>query len=140
VPAARWTRSTLDRQAVTEVEDRLRSRHAELTDEAHALAGMAAEASADRGAATHHAEIAAIHRERLTRQIADVDAALARLSCGNYGFCETCGRFIGLDRLRELPFTRACQPCRTASQRTITSPSQPAGPRGRTEVRRISSR
>src|SRR5262249_19465392 len=140
MPPARWTRSTLERQPLTEVEELLRCRHADLTVEAHALAGTTAQAPVSRGTTVDHTEIAAVHLDRLTRQIAVVDAALSRLSRGDYGFCDSCGRFIGLARLRELPFTRECQPCRTASQGILMNPAQPAGPRGLAPSRRISSR
>ena len=35
--------------------------------------------------------------------IADIDAALAKLETGTYGFCETCGEQIRSDRLEALP-------------------------------------
>ena len=46
--------------------------------------------------------------ESVEAELAEVDAALARLDDGTYGTCEACGRPIGDDRLDALPFTRFC--------------------------------
>jgi len=43
--------------------------------------------------------------------VAEVDAALARLDRGSYGSCEHCGDAIGRQRLRALPATRLCLAC-----------------------------
>ncbi len=43
-------------------------------------------------------------RERARRDLAQVDAALARLEAGTYGLCAACGRPIGADRLEALPW------------------------------------
>src|SRR5262249_41216455 len=40
--------------------------------------------------------------------LAEIDAALVRLDQGRFGVCEECGREIGRDRLRALPFARFC--------------------------------
>lgn len=48
---------------------------------------------------------------RRTRELAEVDAALARLEGGTYGSCEVCGDAIGRQRLRALPETRVCLAC-----------------------------
>ena len=46
-----------------------------------------------------------------TRELADVDRALARLhdDPANFGLCETCARPIPLERLRLVPGTRYCR-------------------------------
>jgi DnaK suppressor protein len=46
--------------------------------------------------------------EQLRAEIADVDAALARVAEGTYGRCQACGRPIGRERLEALPATRFC--------------------------------
>lgn len=38
----------------------------------------------------------------------EIDAALQRLDDGTYGTCEICGKPIGSDRLRALPWARLC--------------------------------
>jgi DnaK suppressor protein len=43
-------------------------------------------------------------RERAQRDLAQVDAALARLDKGTYGLCAACGRPIDADRLEALPW------------------------------------
>ena len=45
------------------------------------------------------------------RELADIEAALARLSSGSYGHCEQCGRAIGRQRLRAVPEARHCASC-----------------------------
>ena len=43
-------------------------------------------------------------RERAIRDLAQVDAALARLDAGTYGLCQACGRPIDPERLEALPW------------------------------------
>lgn len=43
--------------------------------------------------------------------LAEIDAALGRLTDGNYGTCEQCGGGIPLERLEVLPHTRYCPTC-----------------------------
>jgi RNA polymerase-binding transcription factor len=45
------------------------------------------------------------------REVAEIDAALARIADGTYGACEACGGAIGRDRLRALPLARRCLRC-----------------------------
>jgi RNA polymerase-binding transcription factor DksA len=122
------------------VEQLLRTRRAELTDKISSLVETMARSPAHGIATTGQTEIGTIHLDRLTRQLANVEAALSRLSRGDYGLCDTCGQFIGLDRLKELPFTRECRPCRTVSQGILISPSQFPAPRRVAQLPRISSR
>jgi hypothetical protein len=51
--------------------------------------------------------------QRRSRMLADVDAALARLSRGEYGFCGDCEEPIGLGRLQRLPFALRCARCQS---------------------------
>lgn len=41
----------------------------------------------------------------------ELTAALARLTEGTWGRCESCGDAIGRDRLRALPEARTCHRC-----------------------------
>jgi DnaK suppressor protein len=123
MPTTRSARVALDSRTSASVEQLLRTRRAELTDKVGGLMETAARAPGrmgadqpDRTAATCQTEIEAAHLDRLARQLADVEAALVRLSCGEYGVCDECGQFIGLARLKSLPFTRLCRPCRSRSE------------------------
>jgi RNA polymerase-binding transcription factor DksA len=42
--------------------------------------------------------------------IAEVDAALARVGAGTYGYCEVCGQPIDAARMEARPTARACVP------------------------------
>ena len=44
----------------------------------------------------------------LLAQLADVEAALAKLDDGTYGTCEACGNLIADARLEAMPHTRFC--------------------------------
>ena len=50
-----------------------------------------------------------MNRER--RELDEVNAALRRLSAGEYGVCELCEGQIGQPRLRALPWARLCIRC-----------------------------
>src|SRR5512141_1228845 len=45
------------------------------------------------------------------RELAEIDAALARIAEGRYGRCQSCGGPMGLQRLRALPEARYCVSC-----------------------------
>ena len=45
--------------------------------------------------------------------LADVDAALARIAQGRYGYCERCGEAISPERLMARPVARTCIRCAT---------------------------
>jgi len=49
--------------------------------------------------------------DRQSREAAQIDAALERLARGEYGICRGCGVFIGLGRLKALPFAQRCTAC-----------------------------
>lgn len=44
-------------------------------------------------------------------ELAEVDAALARLDAGTYGVCARCGRPVPVERLRARPSTALCVRC-----------------------------
>jgi DnaK suppressor protein len=58
-----------------------------------------------RAAETLHRAVA----ERLA--LAEIEAALARLSAGRFGWCEQCGAAITTTRLAETPQARYCPAC-----------------------------
>lgn len=45
------------------------------------------------------------------REIAMIEAALRRISAGEYGFCAVCGDEISEKRLDVLPYTPVCKDC-----------------------------
>ncbi|MDT8855361.1 TraR/DksA C4-type zinc finger protein [Paracoccaceae bacterium Fryx2] len=45
------------------------------------------------------------------QEIRAIEAALARIEGGEYGFCVTCGAAIGDERLDVLPYTPFCRNC-----------------------------
>lgn len=68
--------------------------------------------------------------DRRVRMVKQVDLALRRLVEGAYGFCADCGKDIGVERLRSLPFAlrcRACQEAWEADEVRSTSPRVLAG-------------
>jgi DnaK suppressor protein len=78
----------------------------------------ASEAAADAGIgrdawwAARRRASAALHRtvaERLA--LAEIEAALARLATGRFGWCEQCGAAITAARLAEKPQARYCPAC-----------------------------
>jgi DnaK suppressor protein len=49
--------------------------------------------------------------DSVRRELADIDAALARIQEGRYGTCVHCGGPMGLQRLRAIPEARYCLAC-----------------------------
>lgn len=55
---------------------------------------------------------AALHRAMAERRaLAEIEAALARLAAGRFGWCEQCGSMIPTARLTGMPQTRYCAAC-----------------------------
>jgi RNA polymerase-binding transcription factor DksA len=54
---------------------------------------------------------AALNRE--VEELADVEAALRRISLGSYGVCIDCGDEIGRERLDAYPMAKRCLVCQT---------------------------
>ncbi len=55
---------------------------------------------------------AALHRAVAERRaLAEIEAALARLAAGRFGWCEQCGSMIATARLTGMPQTRYCAAC-----------------------------
>jgi DnaK suppressor protein len=49
--------------------------------------------------------------DELKVKLSHIDAALARISDGSYGFCSTCRQMIDTDRLAILPTATLCLSC-----------------------------
>jgi RNA polymerase-binding transcription factor len=96
------------------LEMRWRARLQEVTE--LALAYHEAAAAADRGGGEDRLRARRLLRlQRRTvasrRALADTEEALARLSGGRYGRCESCAGAIGVQRLAATPETRYCARC-----------------------------
>jgi RNA polymerase-binding transcription factor DksA len=65
---------------------------------------------ADRGTDTMETELQASNATRMSRELAEIDAALDRLhrSPDRYGICEDTGRQIPFERLDVIPWARTC--------------------------------
>jgi DnaK suppressor protein len=90
----------------------------ELVTEFSLACHEAREAAADAGSGQHARRAAwlrasaAMHRavaEWLA--LAEIEAALARLAAGRFGWCEQCGTPITVARLAEMPQARCCSAC-----------------------------
>lgn len=51
-----------------------------------------------------------------SRELAEVENALARMREGNYGVCERCGRNIPMARLHAIPYATLCVRCQHESE------------------------
>jgi DnaK suppressor protein len=110
--------TTLDRRTTQELERFLRAELTRLqgslravveenrSTETTSLTDMSVHA-----ADTLHTEIQVTLVARRTEQIVQIQDALARLAEGRYGFCQDCDEFIGVPRLRALPFAQRCRDC-----------------------------
>jgi DnaK suppressor protein len=96
------------------LEMRWRDRLQEVTE--LALAYHEAEAAAGRGGGEDRLlvqRLLRLQRRTVTsrRALADTEEALARLSAGRYGRCESCAGAISAQRLAATPETRYCARC-----------------------------
>jgi RNA polymerase-binding protein DksA len=62
----------------------------------------------DTATATFDRELEQGLEEGAEQTLRDVEAALKRIEDGTYGICEVCGKPIGEDRLRAIPWARLC--------------------------------
>jgi len=60
---------------------------------------------------TDYEGLAAPAGEGARHELAEIDAALARIREGRYGVCQSCGGPMGLQRLRAIPEARYCLAC-----------------------------
>lgn len=62
----------------------------------------------DYAAATYDRELADSLEDGVQDTLAQIEAALQRIEDGTYGVCEVCGKPIGEERLRAIPWTTRC--------------------------------
>src|SRR5215475_12474514 len=58
--------------------------------------------------------------EQGRREMAAIQAALARIDADTYGICETCGETISVARLTAMPMARRCVACQERLERRST--------------------
>lgn len=62
----------------------------------------------DTATATFDRELDEGLAEGAQQTLSEIDAALGRIDDGTYGSCQVCGKPIGEDRLRAIPWARLC--------------------------------
>jgi DnaK suppressor protein len=55
--------------------------------------------------------------DELKMKLGNIDAALARISDGSYGFCTNCGNMIDTDRLAIVPTATLCLSCESKKKK-----------------------
>jgi DnaK suppressor protein len=80
-------------------------------DEVEDLGGDAGGDSADRAAASLDRDIMVDSAARETKQIRDIEAALAKIDAGTYGICDECQTTIPITRLEYMPNAQYCIEC-----------------------------
>jgi DnaK suppressor protein len=56
-----------------------------------------------------------------TAELAEIDAALARIADGSYGWCVDCGGPIGRPRLLVQPMAVRCAPCQSRLEKRLAA-------------------
>ena len=79
----------------------------------------------DAAIASQQAELQSQMAEVESRELVQIDRALAKIRSGQYGRCETCERSIAPMRLKYLPYAAECIACARREERRDTA--QPVG-------------
>lgn len=77
---------------------------------------------ADDASAVYEQTLALTLRNTLSGTLSEVKDALKTLDEGTYGKCERCGKWIGQERLRVLPFADLCIECAQRESRDFEPP------------------
>jgi DnaK suppressor protein len=97
---------------------------------AASAAGTEVEDLKDRAAQSEASVVGDAEQERDRDELAQVEAALARLAAGRYGECADCGEPIGEARLAAMPAADCCAGCQAERERAHGRHSAGAAPRG----------
>lgn len=89
-----------------------------------AVAGEVRDA-ADEATASLVTDTGDAETRRDLRELQALDAALVRLSRGEYGVCIACGEDIPIERLHAQPEAVRCLPCQDNYERTHARPGEP---------------
>ena len=88
--------------------------------ELEALRGAERDPEFEEGAQSEHEQYTlSLLGEVQRQQVSMIDAALARISNGDYGVCADCGTDIDPRRLGALPFALLCTDCATRRERGL---------------------
>ena len=88
--------------------------------ELEALRGAERDPEFEEGAQSEHEQYTlSLLGEVQRRQVAMIDAALARIDAGDYGVCVDCESEIDPKRLHALPFALLCAECATRRERGL---------------------
>jgi DnaK suppressor protein len=114
----------LDASAKAKLEQSLRARLAELQGSLRDGVNAQREARPSRpaevgvqAAETLEDDIRVALLNQRSQQVLQIQGALQRLAQGEYGLCRSCDEFIGVARLRALPFAQRCSSCQAATER-----------------------
>jgi len=117
------THDGLNHRTMKEIERFLKEEAARARD---TIRGVMAERSKDkvgrssdlmaRATESLQDEMQVAFADRLTRQVSQIEEALERLARRGYGLCRDCGEFIGVARLKALPFAQRCRPCQARAE------------------------
>ena len=125
----------LDRRTIGELERFLRDDLARLETSLRAIAreNRTAEKTGMTDVSLHAAdtlqtELQVTLVDRRTRQVAQILGALERLSNGQYGLCQDCVGFVGVARLRALPFAQRCRECQSQAEQWARREALAPGP------------
>ena len=117
-------REGIGHTSMKEIERFLRQKHAELKKSARSIISTSLRNeivqpgdSGEWAMETLRGETQVALLDSVSHQLAQIEAALVRLSLSKYGTCQDCGAFIGLSRLRALPFALRCTTCESLVER-----------------------
>ena len=130
------TLRALGRAQIEVLKRALAARHAEFLEEAREDVGRAREETygalagpvtdvGDRASADVLADLGNAEISRDVREIAELEAALARIDAGVYGYCADCRAEIDFERLRAYPAAIRCARCQVVHERTYAHPGAP---------------
>lgn len=83
------------------------------------LCELAPSAEDDQAAASHDQFVSLEVQRQCYRTIKGIDAALDRLTTGDYGVCLSCGEPINARRLAAIPWAAHCIRCQESQSRDI---------------------
>ncbi len=97
------------------------------SDEQHYidLAGQVSD-SGEKSVANLLVDLGLASLDRHIEEIRDIDAAISRVSAGNYGVCIDCEDDIDVDRLNVHPTAKRCRPCQVRYEHGYAARSRPS--------------
>ncbi len=114
--------SAIDSNKIAELGDKLRTLQAELRDLLEDSESAAGTVQLDQSKVGRLSRMDALQQQAMARagleqhklRLMQVNQALAALETGDYGYCEECGKPIGLARLQARPESLCCIKCQSA--------------------------